>query len=69
MATAGMREQWATEVQTCDVCVVGAGSTGLNALFAASRYLSCDQRVILIDRRKAVGTPCHAACWALHASW
>ena len=28
---------------------------GLNALFVASRYLSRDQRIILIDRRQRVG--------------
>lgn len=42
-------------VETCDVCIVGAGIAGLNALFAASRYLSRDQKVILIDRRRRVG--------------
>jgi hypothetical protein len=44
-----------TRVQTCDVCVVGAGLAGLNALFVASQYLSRDQKVILVDRRKRVG--------------
>jgi thioredoxin reductase len=42
-------------VQTCDVCIVGAGIAGVNALFAASQYLSRDQKVILIDRRGRVG--------------
>ncbi|OBB67250.1 FAD-dependent oxidoreductase [Mycobacterium sp. 852014-50255_SCH5639931] len=42
-------------VKTCDVCIVGAGIAGLNALFAASRYLSRDQKVILVDRRARVG--------------
>ena len=42
-------------VETCDVCIVGAGIAGLNALFAASRYLSRDKKVILIDRRPRVG--------------
>ena len=42
-------------VESCDVCIVGAGIAGLNALFAASRYLSRDQKVILIDRRARVG--------------
>ena len=42
-------------VKTCDVCIVGAGIAGLNVLFAASRYLSRDQKVILIDRRARVG--------------
>jgi Pyridine nucleotide-disulphide oxidoreductase len=42
-------------VTSCDVCIVGAGAAGLNALFVASRYLSRDQKVILIDRRDRVG--------------
>jgi thioredoxin reductase len=42
-------------LETCDVCIVGAGIAGLNALFAASQYLSRDQKVILIDRRARVG--------------
>ncbi|GLB86405.1 hypothetical protein Mkiyose1665_08640 [Mycobacterium kiyosense] len=39
----------------CDVCIVGAGIAGLNALFSASRYLSPDQKVVLVDRRARVG--------------
>jgi len=42
-------------LESCDVCIVGAGVAGLNALFVASRYLSRDQKVILIDRRERVG--------------
>jgi cation diffusion facilitator CzcD-associated flavoprotein CzcO len=42
-------------VEKCDVCIVGAGLTGMNALFVAGRYLSSDQRVILVDRRVRVG--------------
>ena len=42
-------------LEHCDVCIVGAGIAGLNALFVASRYLSRDQRIILIDRRQRVG--------------
>ena len=38
-----------------DVCIVGAGLAGLNALFVASQYLSRDQNVILVDRRRRVG--------------
>ncbi len=41
--------------EKCDTCIVGAGISGLNALFVASRYLSRDQRVILIDRRSRAG--------------
>ncbi len=36
-------------------CTVGAGISGLNALFVASQYLSRDQKVVLIDRRSRVG--------------
>jgi thioredoxin reductase len=50
-----MSETQAPPVKTCDVCIIGTGLAGLNALFAASRYLSRDQRVILIDRRARVG--------------
>ncbi|MDH6197721.1 hypothetical protein M2272_004376 [Mycobacterium frederiksbergense] len=41
--------------ESSDLCVVGAGIAGLNALFVASRYLRHDQKVILIDRRRRVG--------------
>lgn len=37
------------------LCIVGAGIAGLNALFAASRYLTPDDRVVLIDRKPAPG--------------
>ena len=33
-----------TRVATCDICIVGAGIAGLNALFAACRYLSRTKR-------------------------
>jgi putative ABC transport system ATP-binding protein len=42
-------------VERCDVCIVGAGIAGLNALFAASQYLSRDQKIIVVDRRDRVG--------------
>lgn len=42
-------------VERCELCIVGAGIAGLNALFVASRYLSRDQKIILIDRRPRVG--------------
>jgi cation diffusion facilitator CzcD-associated flavoprotein CzcO len=50
-----MSESAPSAVEHCDVCIVGAGIAGLNALFVAGRYLSRDQRVILIDRRQRVG--------------
>src|SRR5689334_6291697 len=40
---------------SCDVCIVGAGIAGVNALFSASKYLSRDQKVVLVDRRLRVG--------------
>jgi cation diffusion facilitator CzcD-associated flavoprotein CzcO len=50
-----MSESESARVESCDVCIVGAGVAGLNALFAASRYLSRDQKVILVDRRARLG--------------
>jgi len=47
--------QLAPPTTTCDVCIVGAGLAGLNALFVASRYLARDQEVILVDRRERAG--------------
>jgi hypothetical protein len=41
--------------ERCELCIVGAGIGGLNALFAASHYLSGSDRVILVDRRAAAG--------------
>ena len=40
---------------SCDLCILGAGIAGLNALFAASRYLSRNQKVVLVDRRPSAG--------------
>lgn len=39
----------------CDLCVLGAGVAGLNALFGASRYLTRGQRVVLVDRHDGAG--------------
>ncbi len=38
-----------------DLCIIGAGIAGLNALYVASQYLTSDQRVVLIDRRDQIG--------------
>lgn len=43
------------EEVACDLCILGAGIAGLNALFAATRYLSRNQRVVLVDRRPSPG--------------
>jgi len=40
----------ASEVVECDVCIVGAGIAGLNAVFASSRR-SPSAKVVLLDRR------------------
>lgn len=42
-------------VVDCALCIVGAGIAGLNALFAASRYLTRDDTVVLVDRNPGCG--------------
>lgn len=42
-------------VESADVCIIGAGIAGLNALFAASQYLFRERKVILVDRLQRVG--------------
>ncbi len=42
-------------VEHYDLCIVGAGIGGLNALHVASGYLRADQRVVLVDRNERVG--------------
>lgn len=39
----------------CEVCIVGAGITGMNALVVASNYLCPNDRVVLVDSRARVG--------------
>ncbi len=41
------------EVFACELCILGAGVAGLNALFAASRQLHGDQKIVMVDRREA----------------
>ncbi len=41
--------------EKCDVCIVGAGIAGLNALFVAGQYLSRSQEIVLVDRRSRAG--------------
>ncbi|HEY5858579.1 MAG TPA: FAD-dependent oxidoreductase [Aldersonia sp.] len=48
-------DQSTGEQTRCDVCIVGAGITGMNALFVASRYLDRSHKVVLVDRRPRVG--------------
>lgn len=40
-------------VVDCDVCVLGAGIAGLNALFAVSRHLSPSDKIVVVDRQPA----------------
>lgn len=41
--------------QTCEVCIIGAGIAGLNALYVATQYLKKTDRVIVIDKRDGPG--------------
>ena len=41
------------ETVECEVCVLGAGIAGLNALFAASRHVSARDKLVIVDRRAA----------------
>ena len=43
------------QIDQCEICILGAGIAGLNALFAASQYLGRNDRVVLVDRRTRVG--------------
>ncbi|MEM9169783.1 MAG: FAD-dependent oxidoreductase, partial [Pseudomonadota bacterium] len=38
-----------------DLCIIGAGVAGLNALFVASRYLGRDAQVAIVDRNATCG--------------
>jgi hypothetical protein len=42
-----------SEVLACELCILGAGVAGLNALFAASRQLQSNQKIVMVDRRAA----------------
>jgi hypothetical protein len=45
----------ATEEDTYDLVVIGAGIAGLNALYAAVSYLPEGARVLLLDQKRAAG--------------
>ncbi|MGA8850272.1 MAG: FAD-dependent oxidoreductase [Aeromicrobium sp.] len=49
------QKQKHNQTQHYDLCIVGAGIGGLNALHVASQYLRADQRVLLVDRHDRVG--------------
>lgn len=44
-----------TDPETCELCIVGAGIAGLNALFVAAEYLGPGDRVVMIDRNAGPG--------------
>ena len=46
------------QIENCELCVIGMGIAGINALNSSSQYLSKKDKVIVIDRRettKAIG--------------
>lgn len=45
----------ASRMIDCELCVLGTGIAGLNALYAASHYLPKNTRVAVIDKNAAVG--------------
>ncbi|WAC55496.1 FAD-dependent oxidoreductase [Gordonia sp. SL306] len=51
MTVRNRAERSPSGVETADLCIVGAGIAGMNALFAATRYLGRGHKVILVDRR------------------
>ncbi|UWQ15127.1 FAD-dependent oxidoreductase [Aliiroseovarius sp. M344] len=50
-----LQEGAVSAVETYELVVVGAGIAGLNALNAASEYLTKDARVLLLDQKDAPG--------------
>lgn len=45
----------AASADTYEVCIIGAGITGMNALVVASKYLPTSAKVLLVDSRPQVG--------------
>jgi len=43
------------QTEHCELCIIGAGIAGLNALSVASQYLSKNDKVILIDKNPTLG--------------
>jgi hypothetical protein len=50
-----MSESFTADTDHYDLCVVGAGYAGLNALFVASRYLSATARILVLDMHQRPG--------------
>ena len=43
------------KIESYDLCVIGAGYAGINALYAAAKYLNRDAKVLVVDKHKEVG--------------
>jgi hypothetical protein len=50
-----MADSLRTDTSHYDLCVVGAGYAGLNALFVASQYLPVTARVLVLDKHRQAG--------------
>lgn len=48
-------QETSVATETCDLCIIGAGVAGLNALFVAAQYLHKTARVVMIDRHSRCG--------------
>ncbi len=44
-----------SRIDDCELCIVGAGLAGMNALFAACQYLTKQHKVVLLDARPRCG--------------
>lgn len=55
MSTTVQAYDLVSDALDCDLCIVGAGIAGLNALHSASCYLKPTDRVVLVEARAAVG--------------
>lgn len=55
MAVAQDKLTKASATISCELCIIGAGIAGLNALFAASCYLGKHDKVVLVDQKPTVG--------------
>ncbi len=46
-------EKRSIEIESCELCLIGVGIAGLNALHSSSQYLSNKDKIIVVDRRAA----------------
>jgi Pyridine nucleotide-disulphide oxidoreductase len=49
-ARADLAKARTDDVESCELCIIGAGVSGLNALFVASQYLKKTDKIIIVDR-------------------